>query len=192
MDRAVSPECRGEVSQTRIRARRHAGRRRPPSTAAEDTKMTTSTNETQIIVDQKVPAVRIIREFDAPVAKVFRAHTDAALFSQWNGPRGNEMAVDYFDCRTGGSYRYKIFRDTHEAWFRGAFHEVRPGQLIVQTFTWEGMPDGVALEKLSFEDLGGGRTRLTALSLVDSFEGRDAFVASGMEKGVREGYQRLD
>jgi len=33
---------------------------------------------------------------------------------------------------------------------------------------------------------------LTATSLVDSFEARDAFVASGMEAGVREGYERLD
>ena len=154
--------------------------------------MTTTTRETQIIVDPKVPAVRIIREFDAPVAKVFRAHTDAALFSQWNGPRGNEMRVDYFDCRTGGSYRYAITRKNFEAWFRGSFHEVRQGSLIVQTFTFEGMPDGVALERLVFEDLGDGRTRLTAISLVDSFEDRDAFLASGMEKGVREGYERLD
>jgi hypothetical protein len=50
----------------------------------------------------------------------------------------------------------------------------------------------VALEKLVFEDLGDGRTRLTATSLVDSFEGRDAFVASGMETGIVEGYERLD
>ena len=40
----------------------------------------------------------------------------------------------------------------------------------MQTFTFEGVPDGVALEKLRFEDLGDGRTRLTATSLVDSFE----------------------
>ena len=62
----------------------------------------------------------------------------------------------------------------------------------MQTFTFEGEPDGVALERLVFEDLGDGRTRLTATSLVDSFEGRDAFVASGMEVGVQEMYQRLD
>ena len=62
----------------------------------------------------------------------------------------------------------------------------------LQTFSFEGQPDGVALERLSFEDLGDGRTRLTATSLVDSFEGRDAFLASGMEDGVREGYERLD
>ena len=62
----------------------------------------------------------------------------------------------------------------------------------MQTFSFEGMPDGVALEKLHFEDLGDGRTRLTSTSLVDSFEGRDAFVASGMETGCVEGYDQLD
>jgi len=62
----------------------------------------------------------------------------------------------------------------------------------VQRFTFEGEPDGVALEKMVFEDLGDGRTRMTATSLVDSFEGRDAFLASGMEEGAREGYERLD
>jgi hypothetical protein len=69
---------------------------------------------------------------------------------------------------------------------------VRPSEVIVQTFTFEGVPDGVSLERIEFEDLGGGRTRLTATSLTDSFEGRDAFVASGMEQGVIEGYERLD
>lgn len=62
----------------------------------------------------------------------------------------------------------------------------------MQTFTFEGFPDGVALEKLVLEDLGDGRTRLTATSLVDSFEGRDAVLASGMETGIRESYERLD
>jgi uncharacterized protein YndB with AHSA1/START domain len=75
--------------------------------------------------------------------------------------------------------------------FHGCFHEVRPDR-IVQTFTFEGDPDGVALETLWFEDLGDGRTRLHAQSLVDSFEGRDAWLSSGMETGVDEGYTKLD
>jgi uncharacterized protein YndB with AHSA1/START domain len=153
---------------------------------------TTSTHETEIIADPQVPLVRIIREFDAPPEKVFRAHTDPELVVQWLGPRDTEMTVDHWDCRSGGSYRYVHGRGDEQYGFRGCFHEVRPSELIVQTFTFEGYPDGVALEKLVLEDLGNGRTRLTATSLVDSFEGRDAFVASGMEIGVREGYERLD
>ncbi len=154
--------------------------------------MTTATHETEIIVDPDLPLVRIVREFDAPPAKVFRAHTDPELVAQWLGPRRHTMVVDLYDCRTGGSYRYRHVSDGNEFGFRGCFHEVRPSELIVQTFSFEGMPDEVALERLEFEDLGGGRTRLTATSLVDSFAKRDAFVASGMEAGVIEGYERLD
>ena len=154
--------------------------------------MTTTTHETEITVDTEVPAVHITREFDAPPAKVFRAHTDAELVAQWLGPRGYEMRVDHYDCRTGGSYRYVHISDGNEFGFHGSFHEVRPSEVIVQTFTFEGAPDSVALERLVLEDLGNGRTRLRATSLVDSFEARDAFVASGMEDGIRQSYERLD
>ncbi|CCH88674.1 Activator of Hsp90 ATPase 1 family protein [Modestobacter italicus] len=153
---------------------------------------TTSTHETEIVADPRVPLVRITREFDAPKEKVFRAHTDPELVVQWQGPRGTEARIDHYDCRTGGSYRYVHVHEGQEYGFHGSFHEVRPAELIVQTFTFEGFPDGVALERLELEDLPGGRSRLTATSLVDSFEGRDAFLASGMDSGVREGYERLD
>ena len=152
----------------------------------------TSTHETEIIADPKVPLVRIIREFDAPPDKVFRAHTDPELVVQWLGPRRHVMKIDHYDCRTGGSYRYVHASDGNEYGFHGSFHEVRPSELIVQTFTFEGFPDGVVLERLLLEDIGNRRTRLTATSLVDSFEARDAFVSSGMEGGIREGYERLD
>ena len=154
--------------------------------------MSTTTHETEISADPKVPVIRITREFDASPEKVFRAHTDPELLVQWLGPRGLEMTVDHFDCRTGGSYRYLHKDENGEYGFHGCFHEVRPSEVIVQTFTFEGVPDGVSLEKLVLEDLGNGRTRLVATSLVDSFEDRDAFVASGMETGIVEGYERLD
>jgi uncharacterized protein YndB with AHSA1/START domain len=150
------------------------------------------THETQIVADPDVPLVRITREFDAPRELVFRAHTDPELVVQWQGPRDMEARIEHYDCRTGGSYRYVHTQDGVEYGFHGSFHEVRPAELIVQTFTYEGVPDGVALERLVLEDLGHGRTRLTATSLVDSFEGRDAFLAGGMDTGVREGYERLD
>ena len=54
----------------------------------------TTTNETQIIIETEVPVVRIIREFDAPRDKVFRAHTDPELFAQWAGPREHENLIE--------------------------------------------------------------------------------------------------
>lgn len=156
--------------------------------------MTSSaTRQVTITADPTVPLIRITREFDASPATVFRAHTDPELVMQWLGPRAVTMRVDTWDCRTGGSFRYRaIDSDGNPQSFRGCFHEVRPSEVIVQTFTWEGMPDGVALERLELEDIGGGRTRLTSTSLVDSFEARDGIMASGMDTGIIEGYEKLD
>jgi uncharacterized protein YndB with AHSA1/START domain len=152
----------------------------------------TTHREAQIVADPDVPIVRIIREFDAPVEKVYRAHVDPELVAQWMGPNSTQVRIEEWDARTGGSWRYVATAGDDEYGFRGCFHELRPNELIVQTFTFEGMPDGVALEKLVLEDLGNGRTLLTSTSLVDSFEGRDGFLASGMEVGVQEGYAKLD
>jgi uncharacterized protein YndB with AHSA1/START domain len=152
----------------------------------------TTIKRATIEVDPDVPLVRISREFDAPVHKVFRAHADPELFAQWNGPHDMTSTIEHFDFRTGGAYRYTMSRDGFDAGFHGSFHDVITNELIVQTFAFDGMPESVALEKIRFEDLGNGRCRLIGTSLVDSFEGRDAFVASGMESGVQEGYQRLD
>jgi uncharacterized protein YndB with AHSA1/START domain len=153
----------------------------------------TATRETTIEADPNVPTIRIIRDFDAPPDRVFSAWVDPELVVQWLGPKSSEIRIDQWDARTGGNYRYASVQDGAEvAAFYGSFHEVRPSERLVQTFTWEGMPDGVSLETMTFEDLGDGRTRTIGLSVVDSFEGRDAIIASGMEVGVYEGYEKLD
>lgn len=152
--------------------------------------MTTIT-EARIEADPTVPVIHITRDFAATPAQLYRAHTDPEVFAKWIGPASLSTRVDQWDARSGGSFRYVASRDGEEFGFRGCFHEVRPDR-IVQTFTWEGMPDGVALETLTFEDLGDGRTRLHAASLCDSFEARDGWLQSGMETGVNEGYATLD
>ncbi|GMA21292.1 SRPBCC family protein [Arsenicicoccus piscis] len=147
--------------------------------------------ETQIQADPTVPLIRITRDFRATPAQLLRAHTDPELYARWVGPHGISTRIDYWDARTGGSWRFLNVRGDEEYAFHGSFHEVGPDR-IVQTFTFEGMPESVSLETLRFEDLGDGMTRLHAQSLVDSFEGRDAWLASGMETGVNDGYAKLD
>ncbi len=66
--------------------------------------------ETKIEVDKDVPLVRIIREFAAAPAEVFRAHSEAELYAKWIGPNDNETRIEHFDCRTGGSYRWASLR----------------------------------------------------------------------------------
>ncbi|MEV0428524.1 SRPBCC family protein [Micromonospora sp. NPDC050495] len=149
------------------------------------------TTETVIEADPKLPVIRMTRDFAATPEQLFRAHTDPGLFARWVGPDAVTTRIEHWDASTGGSWRYVSAHDGAEFAFHGSFHEVRPDR-IVQTFTFDGEPDGVALETLWFEDLGDGRTRLHAQSLVDSFESRDAWLRSGMEVGVDEGYAKLD
>ncbi len=155
--------------------------------------MTTTTNRRQVSIeaDPTLPIIRMTRDFDATPAELMRAHTDPALFARWVGPNGMETEILDWDATTGGRWRYVARREGEEYAFHGCFHDVGDDR-IVQTFTFDGQPDDVALETLWFEDLGPGRTRLHAQSLVDSFEGRDQWLASGMETGVDEGYAKLD
>lgn len=153
--------------------------------------MTGQRYQATIEADPDLPIIRITREFDATPAQLVRAHTDAELFARWVGPDGMDTRIVDWDATTGGRWRYVAGRDGQEYGFHGCFHEVGDDK-IVQTFTFDGDPDGVSLETLWFEDLGDGRCRLHAQSLVDSFEGRDAWLASGMEVGIDQGYAKLD
>ncbi|CAN5425996.1 SRPBCC family protein [soil metagenome] len=137
-------------------------------------------------------AMEFTREFDAPVAAVFRAHAEPDLVTQWLGPSRNEMVIERWDFSTGGGYRY-LHRgpDGDEYWFNGVFHAVRPNELVIQTFEFAGAPDMVNIEFLRFEDLGG-RTRLSGRSICPTIEARDGLLQSGMEGGMSEGYVRLE
>ncbi|KMS84072.1 SRPBCC family protein [Prauserella rugosa] len=155
--------------------------------------MTTTTHDVEITADERVPTIEIVREFDAAPQQVFRAHVDPDLYARWVGPHSLTTRITKWDARTGGEWAFANDRDGEEiASFFGSFHEVRPNERIVWTFTYEGMPDEVFLETLTFEPLDGGRTRLRVFSVTDSFESRDGMLASGMDQGVREGYEKLD
>jgi uncharacterized protein YndB with AHSA1/START domain len=145
----------------------------------------------RIEADPALPIIRITRDFAGTVDQLMRAHLDPDVYARWVGPNDTETRIDVWDVRDGGSWRFTGVREGQEWAFRGCFHRIGT-DTIVQTFTWEGMPEDVSLETLRFEDLGEGRTRLHAQSLVDSFESRDAWLRSGMETGVDQGYAKLD
>jgi hypothetical protein len=75
--------------------------------------------------------------------------------------------------------------------FRGVFHSMDIDNMV-QTFEFEGYPGHVSLDKLSIEDIGGGRSRVRGHSVFQSVADRDGMVENGMNEGVEEGYDRLD
>lgn len=157
------------------------------TTVDTDTRYT----EAAIEADPRVPMIHIVRDFRTTPEQLMRAHTDPELFARWVGPDSTTTTIDQWDCRTLGSYRYLSHLGGVEYAFRGTFPEVSERR-IVQTFTYEEMPEAIALETLTLEDLGDGWTRLRSQSLCDSFEGRDGMLSSGMDVGIHDGYAKLD
>jgi len=153
-----------------------------------------SKNKITVTAEPGRQDIVITREFDASRELVFKAHTDPKLYVQWLGPRGYEMVLDAFEPYSGGRYRY-IHKDQNgnEFGFHGVFHEISE-DLMIQTFEFEGLPEKghVTLDSMRLESLPGNRTRITIQSLFRSVEDRDGMVQSGMEQGMREGYERLD
>jgi uncharacterized protein YndB with AHSA1/START domain len=145
----------------------------------------------EIIIEPGRQDVVFKKTFDAPRDVVFRALTDPELIPNWWGPRKYETIVDRHEPRPGGQWRY-INRNPEtgeEFAFHGVFHTATP-ELTVQTNEFEGFPGIPALEWMTIEERDG-KTFLTAVSLASSVEVRDMVVATGMESGARETYERL-
>ena len=139
--------------------------------------------------------ILIIREFDAPRELVFKAFTDPQLYVQWIGPRGLKTDLGRFEQRDGGSWRYiQTDEQGNKSAFHGVNHEIKAPERIIGTFEYEGLPESghVILQTAKFEELPGDRTKLTSQSVFQSVEDRDGMLASGMEMGVNESYERLD
>jgi uncharacterized protein YndB with AHSA1/START domain len=136
--------------------------------------------------------ILIRREFEAPNHLVYKAWTTPELVKRWwSGNRG-EMTIAEIDLRVGGAWRYVMVTDDgFEVAFHGQYREIVPNERIVSTEVYEGMPEGEALNTVTFTETEG-RTILTVLVQHSSKEARDAHIDSGMETGMQEGMDLLE
>ncbi len=157
--------------------------------------MSEKKNKTIITAEPGKQELFVTREFDAPRELVFKAFTDPEIYARWLGPRELTTTFETFEPKSGGRWRF-IQRDKegNEFAFHGTNHDVTPPERIIGTFEFEGLPEAghVLLETTRFEALPGGRTRVISQSVFQSVEDRDGMVQSGMERGVVDGYERLD
>jgi uncharacterized protein YndB with AHSA1/START domain len=135
--------------------------------------------------------IRVERVFNAPRERVWRAFTDPNLIAQWWG-RGNKLVIERLEVVRGGHWRFVEHGPEGVHGFEGRYREVTPPSRIVQTFEWDGMPGHVAVETMTLEDLGDGRTKVVNTSLFHTTEERDGMLKSGMEQGLSQSYAALD
>jgi uncharacterized protein YndB with AHSA1/START domain len=136
--------------------------------------------------------VVLMRSFDAPRELVFKAHTDPNLIPRWWGLRSNTTVVETMDVRPGGTWRFiQCDAQGNEFAFSGEYREVISPERLANTFEFEGTPGHFILDTLTFEEMPDGQTKLTATSLFETVGDRDGMLNCGMESGSNESWDRL-
>jgi uncharacterized protein YndB with AHSA1/START domain len=129
------------------------------------------------------------RSFAAPRERVFRALTEPEHVQRWLlGPDGWTMPICEMDLRVGGEWRY-VWRngDGDEFALQGVFREIERPARIVYT---ESMMGSEALQTIELTEEDGITTMVSSL-LYGSQTERDAAIATGMEEGTSQSYNRL-
>lgn len=138
--------------------------------------------------------IAVIRDFDAPRALVFEAWSKCEHLARWWGPRHLELASCEMDFRPGGTYRFvSRARDGTLHPFKGVYREIAAPERVVFTQIYD-VPliseHEVVVTTILTER--NGRTTLAQRLLFDTIESRDGMIASGMEWGQAQSFERLD
>jgi uncharacterized protein YndB with AHSA1/START domain len=138
----------------------------------------------------------VTRVFNAPRRMVWDAMSKPELIRRWLfGPPGWTMTVCDDDARTGGSFHWAWSGPNGEQLaMRGAYREVVPQERIVRTESFEMGCANQAGEQLCTMTLTeqGGKTHLKLVIAYPSREACDGALASGMDRGMQAGYDRLE
>jgi uncharacterized protein YndB with AHSA1/START domain len=132
------------------------------------------------------------RVFEAPAGLVFDAFSRPELLTRWFGPRGWSLSVCEVDLRVGGSWRFVVRGpDGTEMGMHGSYREIQPPERSVHSEIFDDYAEaGESVVTSTFAEQGG-QTTLTAVVAYPSREVRDAVLATGMEHGAAESYDKL-
>lgn len=149
-------------------------------------------------------AAVVERVLDAPRELVWRAWTEPEHFMRWYGPKGFTMPTCQIDFRVGGRHLFGLRSpDGWAYWTTGVYQEIVPLERFVATDSLAdehgnivtaahyGMGADAPLETLitvTFEDLGGGKTKLT----VRQTGWADENMAAGASGGWNQAFDKLE
>ena len=135
--------------------------------------------------------ILMTRKFDAPREIVWDIITDPKLIPQWYGFARDETEVKKMDVRPGGKWQYITHTQGGEVVdFHGTYREVVAPEKLVYSFLFGDMPEGDGFVEITLVEKDGV-TELRDRGVFNSKEERDAIIATGMEEGARETYERL-
>jgi uncharacterized protein YndB with AHSA1/START domain len=142
-------------------------------------------NNFTFTVDRENKKVIIERIFDAPRELVYKTHIDPELIPQW----WTDTKVEEMDVRPGGKWKFVSNNNGYESTTVGEYKELVPNEKIIETF---GGGPVEMLNTTTFEDMDGGRTKLTKTIEFKSVEDLETMSKYGLEPGAKFGYDKLE
>ena len=125
------------------------------------------TAETSSNLDPDLDLV-ITREVNAPREVLYMCWTTPEHLVHWFVPKPHKVTACELDVRPGGKCNTTFDVDGNEMQNNGVYLEVVPNEKLVFTdaYTegWKPAPEPFMTAILTFEDIGGGRTRYTAIA----------------------------
>ena len=142
--------------------------------------------------------IHVVREFNAPIEKVWKAWTDPDLLEKWWGPKPWVAKTKSMDFTVGGTWLYAMEGpEDQKHWSRVTFTAIEPEARFAATTlfcdengnTQPGAP--VSHWDNKFEAVGN-KTRVTADLLFDDESAFKMLVEMGFEGGFTIGLNQLD
>ncbi|WP_225586961.1 SRPBCC domain-containing protein [Algoriphagus sp. Y33] len=129
----------------------------------------------------------ITREFDLPIALLFKAYVIPELVAEWMGTK-----VIKLESKRHRAYQFETTDpkgNLHR--FSGVIHEFEAEKKITRTFEMENTPFPVQLEFLEFIPLSEDRSRLIMQVIYKSVKDRDEHLKMPFEYGINMAHNRL-
>ncbi|MBL4928627.1 SRPBCC family protein [Fuscibacter oryzae] len=110
----------------------------------------------------------LTRELNAPRNLLYTCWTTPEHLVHWFVPKPHKVTSCHLDVRPGGACNTTFEVDGNLMENKGVYLEVVPNEKLVFTDTytagWKPAPEPFMTAIVTFEDLGGGRTRYTAVA----------------------------
>ncbi|MEX0629307.1 MAG: SRPBCC domain-containing protein [Chloroflexota bacterium] len=138
-------------------------------------------------------------EFDAPADRVWQLWADPRQLERWWGPPTYPATVTLHDLRPGGRVEYHMTGPEGDQ-PRGYWEVLQTEPPYRLTFrdgfaNDDGTPNTdlpTSEARVTIEDIGGGRTRMSIQSIFSSAEAMEQVLAMGSEEGLKQAVGQID
>ncbi|MES2558277.1 MAG: SRPBCC domain-containing protein [Bacteroidota bacterium] len=144
--------------------------------------------KTQITSEEGKHDLFINREFDLPVALLFKAYSEAEIVEQWMSTK-----VLKLESKKHGSYQFETTDDNGNIVFKanGVIHEFTPNSNITRTFEMENTSFPIQLEFLEFNKITDTTSKLTIQIIYRSVAHRDQMLKLPFAYGLNMAHNKL-